>query len=400
MINSLDSIIVRFCRWSLNVPKFSNKLHTLRENGMRPFVYSYRAARANYYLMLQSRPSDHLTTAALLHVLNAKKSLMHRKWLCPILTDLKKWSLFFCDGLPSVSSFSCSFPHKKVVYSRLIRAYCDADWCDELCALVQVKLHDRLFEVEDFASFSTVEGRAHNVIHAPNNLTFPLMISLNGPLCRKAAPFGYVCLLPRLSRALALFRLGAAPLKRNTCFTSCLSSRICSFCYNTGAGKCIEDEFHVCFECKLFNVIRCSLFKILHQNNFKFSSKVVKRSLSDFCPLALLAELLSVSNPTHVRCVSRFLNDCLSLRAMYLEKYCMHAGREPFNYWPLFDSDRQKLSKIFEVSVSIATHVSKPDLPDCDSDSIHLFSKLFSIFITPRVPLWLFVHELNQSNGN
>ena len=213
------------------------------------------------------------------------------------------------------------------------------------------------------------------------------MVSLNGSLCRKVAPFGYVCLTPRLSRALALFRLGVAPLNRNICFSSCISARICSFCFNSGAGKFIEDEFHACFECSLFDSLRCSLFEILHKNGFMFSSK---QNCNDVCPITLLADLLSVANPAHVRCVSRFLNDCLSLRALYLEKCCMNKRGNHFKYWLLLDSDRQKFSKVLDDSLAAARRESYDFLK---INSICLLRDLFSISLTPREPLWLLVNE-------
>jgi hypothetical protein len=197
--------------------------------------------------------------------------------------------------------------------------------------------------------------------------------------CRKVAHYGNVSLKPRLNRALALFRLGVAPLNRNSLFSTCISSRICPFCSEFGLGKFIEDEYHVCFECKLYESLRCSLLQILTTNNF--CSALSKRSGSNSsntlstCPLFFLAHLLNVSSPSHVRCVSQFLCDCLSLRVLFLENL-KNMRKSTFRHgWLVFDSDRKKLRDSLAYSM-FSMHASNAN---STCESAHLLKKLFAV---------------------
>ena len=180
-IDALNKIIIRYCRWALNVPKNSNRLHTLRECGLRPFEYVYRAAKANYYLLLQSRPLNHLTTYALLHIMNNKRSALYKKWLCPVIEDLRKWDLYFNNGLPCNS-----FVYKKNVFSARIRSNCDNEFNDIIhntsTQEKQINMHEKLFDVDDngYISISPesmqIRGHPYNLIHSPNTIIYPLMI--------------------------------------------------------------------------------------------------------------------------------------------------------------------------------------------------------------------------------
>ena len=52
------------------------------------------------------------------------------------------------------------------------------------------------------------------------------------------------------------------------------------------------------------------------------------------------------------------VNDCLSLRALYLEKCCVNKRGDHFKYWLLLDSDRQKFSKVLDDYLTAARRES------------------------------------------
>ena len=54
-LKAIDDICLRYCRWALGLPRFSNRVLTLRECGMRCVVHVVNASQANYYLQLQAR---------------------------------------------------------------------------------------------------------------------------------------------------------------------------------------------------------------------------------------------------------------------------------------------------------------------------------------------------------
>ena len=126
---------------------------------------------------------------------------------------------------------------------------------------------------------------------------------------RCVAPYGNSCLSARASRALALFRLGCAPLRRNTAFGEKVHMRTCFFCYHVYGVRFVEDEYHVCFQCPLYEQPRYLLLCHLRNADFSFNN-------IDPYPLNLLASLLSVSIPHHVRIVGKFLCECLAMRAL------------------------------------------------------------------------------------
>ena len=139
---------------------------------------------------------------------------------------------------------------------------------------------------------------------------------------RSVASYGNACLSARASQALALFRLGCAPLRRTVAFGSNVLTRVCLFCQFYHGVKLIEDEYHVCFDCPLYERLRCSLFHKLIQSEFSFNC-------IEPHPLNLLASLLSVTNPPHARAVSKFLCDCLA------ESACISLWRRGWRRWKM-----------------------------------------------------------------
>ncbi len=73
------------------------------------------------------------------------------------------------------------------------------------------------------------------------------------------AAFENVCLSDRCSRSLKLFRLRIAPINRNFQLDAPVTDRLCVFCVKSTYGRFIEDEYHVCFDCPLYESLRCKL---------------------------------------------------------------------------------------------------------------------------------------------
>ena len=81
----------------------------------------------------------------------------------------------------------------------------------------------------------------------------------------------------------------------------------------------IEDAYHVCMECPLYDVLREREFTALYQCGFEFGSEcdVLVRDL-----FSVYVSMLYASKRPHVWAIGRFLSDCLAVRAMY-------AGQDP-----------------------------------------------------------------------
>ena len=155
-----------------------------------------------------------------------------------------------------------------------------------------------------------------------------------------------MCLSGRCSRSLALFRLRVAPVNRNFQFDAPVYDRLCSFCVNSSYGRFVEDEYHVCFDCPLYESLRCKLLLKLINSNFSFPHHW--SCLLNNCPPApeLLAALLNVKAPAHVRQVALFLFECLALRCVYLTQ-CGITSKS-ISFWLRFvtKSERERLEAL------------------------------------------------------
>ena len=130
---------------------------------------------------------------------------------------------------------------------------------------------------------------------------------------RNVGPYGNIYLFHHLQKTIALFRLSAAPINRNIIFTkfgTCIANRFCDFCDTYFSNRCVEDEYHVCFECPLYDDIRADFYINLLHSEFDFLKKCTE-------PLFLLSSILSVSKPKHVRILGDFLYKCLALRSLF-----------------------------------------------------------------------------------
>jgi hypothetical protein len=121
-----------------------------------------------------------------------------------------------------------------------------------------------------FRSICKMYGHLHNILNFPffNDLVrlgspTSLSHSLHLHSHTSVAAFGNVSLSERCSRSLALFRLQLAPVNRNFQYDAPVYDRLCSFCLQSTNERFIEDEYHVCFDCSLYERLRCKLLLII-----------------------------------------------------------------------------------------------------------------------------------------
>jgi hypothetical protein len=421
----LDDIIVRYCRWALGVPKMTNSMRTVYECGLKPFRHIAAAARAKYFLLLQSRPSDHLTTHALLQLYslkalnNAKPTSNPTPLSSAALIEgtascLRKWGLFFADGLPSDPEYACFYiHHKKSLYNR-VKQCSQNDWKNEVLGIGQVDplskkaihrdvlvcLAERAQQnrrlqssnigehgestgesnklgvpmSNSFRSICSTYGHIHNIL---NVSFFNDLVRLGSPTSTShslhlhshssVAAFGNVCLSERCSRSLALFRLRLAPVNRNFQYDAPVYDRLCSFCLQSTNERFIEDEYHVCFDCPLYESLRCKLLLNLVDSNFSFPRDWAR--FGNNCPPApeLLAALLSVKAPAHIRLVANFLFNCVALRSIYLTDCGLSSKATSF--WLRFVA-RNELEHLNSLLCEAKSN------NDCQSKVVDSFTKL------------------------
>ncbi len=147
--------------------------------------YALRGSCSEYYLQLQARPSNHLTTLALLHIMSSTtRNGMRTKWLAPLHAVLNGWDVCFSNGLPS-PVFSDLYAKNKSILSCIIKTCADSDWEAEVKDLADLKIHadvsnpvsdNRLPGVQRDMTMLSTFGYAHNLIHSPPCCTNVLLL--------------------------------------------------------------------------------------------------------------------------------------------------------------------------------------------------------------------------------
>jgi hypothetical protein len=311
---SLDRLQLSYLRWCLGkLPDSSPRNCTLAEVGQQPVSYQLRRARINYYLLVKSRPTDHITTAALNDARRAKQK--RENWWHCVQADMDAWG---CSGWHTAVQLDVTSRLGKAGRSAIASATKFAGrtaWAGEL-------LHgpptlpswlDAPGVPQDFSDVCMLP------IHVRDGRTTGVYKSL---FCNsttevgrgRAAKYVGVQLPERTTRAFAQFRIGIAPLRVHTATwgdgATVFPDRTCTFCVQRLGRRVVEDPYHVCMECPLYERLRARLFGALHSQEFDASNV---HSLQD-----MFASLLSVGQPAFIRLVGRYLVDCLAARDKFL----------------------------------------------------------------------------------
>ena len=143
--------------------------------------------------------------------------------------------------------------------------------------------------------------------------------------------------------------------------------RLCSFCLRSANRRFIEDEYHVCFDCPLYENLRCELLLKLVASKFCFPQHWAW--INNNCPPApeLLAALLSVKAPAHIRLVANFLFNCVALRSIYLANCGLSSKATSF--WLRFVA-RNELEHLNSLLCEAISN------NDCQSKVVDSFTKL------------------------
>ena len=111
-------------------------------------------------------------------------------------------------------------------------------------------------------------------VHAKDERGNRMYLAMRGNAWGHAAPFTRVYLEDHLVRAFAAFRLSVVRVAymtgRWTQPPTHLLDRVCQFCLSNRARRIVEDPYHVCMECPLYDTLRKELFVKLHRDGFCF----------------------------------------------------------------------------------------------------------------------------------
>jgi hypothetical protein len=302
----LDKLQLQYIRWSLGkLPQSSSRIDTLAETGQLPVSHDAVRARIGYYLLVKSRPDSHITTAALAGALTAPQK--QDNWWNLVQTDLKLWEMPDLDTQLAKETAK----EKKQTIARHTKAARSAHW--------QNTIKGDPPHTPDWCTATTLTEHTHTRV-LPLHLTdhrstrwYKSQFSPN--YHRVPAPYIAATIhLPTHSlRALCTFRLGIAKLHVHTGTwktpVTPLLDRTCAYCDSECGQKAVEDPYHVCMECPLYECARVELYNKLRAQKFDFTST---HTLTD-----TYTSLMNVGQPDAVRSVGRFLADCMAIRDTY-----------------------------------------------------------------------------------
>ena len=165
-------------------------------------------------------------------------------------------------------------------------------------------------------------------------------------------------------RAFCMFRLGTVHLNIHTgrWSNSHVLSRTCQYCRLVCGKLVVEDPYHVCIECPLYECMRVHTLNTLHAREFDFSS------VPDL--LRLCVSMLCASDPSHVRTVGRFLCDCMAARDVFCS--------QPNSPWlstaraTYINDCVRKAPLTCDTSLNFLRDISKCDTSICASLSAYL----------------------------
>ena len=324
-MDELDKLQLYYVRWSLGrLSQSSSRFDTLAEVGQRPVSYDLRRARISYYLLVKSRPQQHITTAALQDAIMTKQR--QESWWPRVQADMVSWG---CEAWHTAVQHDLTSKQGRAgrqAMARSIRQACSSAWRQQTTGGERLPVQPVWLTPDDGAPNRLPAFAAHIdtcmlPIHLADGSGTRWYKTFFAPTCSVMAPYADVYLPARELRAFATFRLGIAHLHAHTgkwvSGSQPLPARVCEFCKHAPVDRLVvEDAYHVCVECPLYERMRMRLYTYLARGGFDVASV---RSLQD-----MFVALLCVGAPQFVRAVGQYLVDCMAARDVYLQRHPSH----------------------------------------------------------------------------
>ena len=311
---ALDSIQLQYVRWALGqLGKSSPSTDTLAEVGQKPVSYDVTRSRINYYLLVKSRPQTHITLAPLHEAMATNRK--RTNWWLRVQQDMSNWKLDHWHTATQRDISLRTGRGGKSVVAKVTKEACWTAW--------YLHVSGEAPHTPDWFR-TTNGGLSDELAEYSNTCVLPLHLddhrgsrwykSLFLAETKIAAPYTRVYMPTLMLRAFCLFRLGTVHLNVHTgrYDNTHVLSRTCQYCREVCDRHVVEDPYHVCMECPLYECMRVRTLRSLHERDFNFSS------LGNL--LHVCVRMLCVSNPSHVRTVGRFLCDCMAARDVYTQQ--------------------------------------------------------------------------------
>ena len=302
----LDQLQLQYIRWCLGkLPQSSPRVDTLAEAGHLPISYLAVRARISYYLLVKSRSNTHITTAALADAVVAPQK--QDNWFELVQSNMQEWDVIDTD----ISQRLTDKPTKdiKQTIGSKTKVACINHW-------LQTLKGEQPQRPDWWRTTLTQYSQTHVLpLHLTDHRSNRWYKSQFCPTYRVPAP--YIAAMIHLNtthlRALCTFRMGIAQLHVHTGAWKTpaipLLDRICNYCQTVCRLKAVEDPYHVCMECPLYDRARVELYTKLQSLGFDFTSMTTLQDMH--------TALMQVGQADTVRSVGRFLADCMTIRDTY-----------------------------------------------------------------------------------
>ena len=312
-INSMNAVVIKYARWASGLPSSTCIHSVLREVGLRPVYYDLLQARMNYFLLLTSRASTHVTKLALADMQSRASTSVYNKWFKCTVASFDKLSCKELLNAPAARS-------NKNVVRKLVNEL----WLREGGASMQeienkdththylcgIRASDTCLSTVYTTRFNTLSVSASHIsLH-----TQLVDVYKYGGLGRKHV---LTTSIKRYEQeALSLFRTGVAPcfIKRSAGaheYNSNRLRRICTYCKLIHGVSHINDAFHVLFVCPL----------VAEERLVMWSNLISRCGCDEWMPVHTVCDLgisLLCPQSIEVACtVGRFLSRYLAVSEMY-----------------------------------------------------------------------------------
>jgi hypothetical protein len=312
-INSMNAIIIKYARWASGLPSSTCVNAVMREVGLRPAQYDLLQAKMNYYLLLMTRASTHVTRLALDDMQSRADTSAYNKWVQCIVAAYEKLRCQELLNVPAARS-------NKSIIRKLVHELWLREGGASMIDIVNKEVHTHYLSgirARD-TCLSTVYTTRLNTLSVSAS-----RISLHTQLvdAYKYGGKGRCHLLTTYIKryeqeALSLFRTGVAPcfVKRNAGAYELNSNRIlriCTYCKLIHGSSYINDAFHILFVCPI----------VAEERQVMWSDLQLRCGSDEWMPAATVCDLgvsLLCPQNAEVACtVGRLLSVYLAASEMY-----------------------------------------------------------------------------------
>ena len=326
-VKQINSIMYTFLRWMLKLPGLPSTISLFRECGVVGIETLIARAQASFLATNRFfRSPPHYVLDAIHSIASEPRSTLHKGWFVPAAHYLVVAGLG--GTVLPLEIRACKPRLWKPAVTEWLKRTSDLLWLRECTKPRWGPVRDNVYvcangvnEADPFLHSALPAIGRKEALAEPASARAALQRALLGDgnthwhpdlatlAVRSLAGYAHATLPPHQLRAVAFFRLGCAPLALHVQHDLPVTSRVCQFCHKRRGLRIVEDQFHVVFECPLYDCFRVSFLKTLLP---------LPDTPRENTPHNALAHILCTNDASHSRALGRFLSRVLHTREIFL----------------------------------------------------------------------------------